>query len=281
MILCNPPLPLPWYRSPWAIGAGVVLGGLALGGAVGALVRARRRSALPPADCSLVSGDGGSIGGIRYLERIRGGAHPDEPLPMVVVFHSRGANPEGFAGMLGGIGRARLILPEGDYGSGHSRSWFELPIREAVEGDPGPVTEQWRVTAERIRNFIGQMIQCRPTVGLPLVTGSSQGGEMTLLVASTSPDLVAGGVAVSGWLLPAFWTADMAPVSMLHGTGDQTVPYAWAADYAAQMQGKGAPISFTGFPSEGHAITKAMSNAWIGSVRAMVAEVAGASSAAA
>ena len=271
------PYPIPWYRSPWALGAGALLGGLAVGGLVAGVARLRRRAAaLPPADCSQVGQSEGYIAGIRYLERIRGNAGPEEPLPMVIVFHSRGASPEGFAGMLGGIGRARLILPEGDYQSGGARAWFSLPIRDAVHGDPGPVTAQWRDTADRIHNFIGQAIQCRPTIGRPVVTGSSQGAEMSLLLASTAPDLIASAVAVNGWLLPAFWTPNMSPTTMYNGTGDEVVPFTWAQDYASQMQAQGAPLSFVPFPSEGHAVTKAMSSAWINAVEAAVADAAAA-----
>ncbi len=267
--------PQPWYRSPWAMGAGVVIGGIAAGALLAGGVRLAQRLGRARADCTEVGSGGGVINGIRYLERIRGGADPNAALPMVLVFHSKGARPEGFAAGFGGIGPARLILPEGPYATqGGGRKWWVEGIKSAVrEGNMAEATAQWQHASDQIANFVDQITQCRPTLGKPIITGSSQGGEMTLLVASTEPRRVYKGVAVASYLLEPFWTSRMAPVDMLHGTGDRTVPFSWAKQYAEHMMARGAPLTFTAFSSPGHGVTSQMSRAWIGRLRELVDEV--------
>lgn len=264
-------------RADLLTGTAVALGGVALGFGLGAAVH---RFIIEPlrVDCSLVGAGGGEVAGVPYLERMRGGAHPDEAVPMVVLFHSLGASPEGHSRMLANIGRARLILPEGAYrASGAGRKWWELGVKAGVNQDPEGARQQWQGAADRAAEFVRQIARCRPTVGDPVLTGSSQGGEMTLLLASEHPRLVQSGVAVSSYLLEPFWNAHgMAPVRMIHGRGDRTVPYAWAKDYAQQMVNQGAPVTWKDYASPGHAVTKEMSNDWIASVRGEVARAAGA-----
>lgn len=252
---------MSWLRSPWvwapagaaaAAGAGVWL--------------ARRRHI---ADCGQVGPTGGTVAGVRYLERIRGKADPDAALPLVVLFHSRGATPEGHAAMLGGIGPARLILPQGPYPTGSGFGWWRKGIKDAAK-DVDAAAPEWERTASQVIAFVDAIVQCRPTLGRPILTGSSQGGELTLLLSSTEPRAFSGGVAVSGYLLPPFWTPRMAPTAMINGTGDTVVPFSWAKDYAQAMIGQGAPLSFTPMPSTGHAVTGDMAKAWIGTVSALV-----------
>ncbi len=260
-------------RSELIVAGAVATGGVALGFALGALVHRLRLPPLIPADCSLVAEQSGTVAGVPYLERMRGGAQPDEAVPMVVVFHSRAASPSGHARMLEGIGRARMILPEGvfHHGDGKGRLWWELGVKAAVrDGNMAGAKAQWEEASERMAEFLRQIVRCRPTVGAPVLTGSSQGGEMTLLMASTHPELTSSGVAVSSYLLEPFWTDKMAPVRMIHGTGDKTVPYAWAKDYYEKVEAEGAPISFESYPSSGHSVTQEMARDWIASVKGQV-----------
>lgn len=255
------------------ITAGVVtMGGIVAGFSLAAVAHRLWLPALIPADCSAVGEKSGVVAGVPYLERMRGHASPDESVPMVVLFHSKGASPSGHSGMLSGIGPARLILPEGAYEGSGGRVWWQRGIKDAMDpAQRDAATAQWEGAAERMAEFLRQIVQCRPTVGKPVITGSSQGGEMTLLMASTHPELVSAGVAVSSYLLPDLWTKRMAPVHMIHGTGDKTVPYDWAREYFETMQARGAPLSFESYSSPGHSVTSPMSDDWITAVRELVA----------
>lgn len=252
----------------WALPTAIGVGGVAVTAAAAWGVS----RLLDRGQCPTPGATEGVVAGIRYLERIRGGADPTDPLPMVVLFHSKGATPEGFAGMLGGIGPARLIVPQGLYRSGSGYKWWTEGVVAATKPQNyAEAVGQWQATADAIDRFMRVITRCRPTVGDPIVTGSSQGGELALLMASESPRRVRGAVAVSSYLLEPFWNDGMAPTIMIHGTGDTTVPYGWASAYAEALAHDGAALRFESFPSSGHAVTKDMGSAWIAAVRDFVA----------
>jgi len=270
--------PLPWWQSPVVQGGAIAVGALALGGVLGRLSYRAKHGPAIFADCNEAGLSGGTVGGVTYLEAMRGGATPDEDVPMVIAFHSLCSSPSGILNMFKSIGRARLIIPAGAYGCSNEkhRKWWKLGITKAMKGEELPgATVEWREEAQRMGNFISQIQRCRPTLGRPIVTGSSMGGEMTLLMASTHPRLLDSGVAVSGYVIPPFWNQRMAPVAMIHGDGDRTVPYDWAKDYAAHMESLGAPISFSSYSSDGHGVTKEMGKAWGTAIRGQVAKLNG------
>lgn len=260
------------------INAGILVGGTALfvGGVLaftGGLDLRRwgteggAQPPLGPPDCNQVGPNGGTVAGLRYIERIRGNANPDDELPMVILFHSLGATPEGFAGALSTIGPARLILPAGPHGD-TARKWFTKPIRSGAK-DMDALVADWNRTAVQTRRFIEDITRCRPTLGKPVVTGSSQGGEMSYLIASKYPWLVRGAVAVLGWAPKPLWNPGMAPTIGLHGTKDKTVPYPWAKAYADAMIEAGAPFEWHEYDS-GHAVSKPMAKKWRSSVKKMI-----------
>jgi phospholipase/carboxylesterase len=260
-------VPNPWWKSPWAVVPAALAGGTAVGVGIVQLVSGRAR-------CVSATSTGGVIEGVRYLERIRGDAESEDELPMVLVLHSLGGRPEGYAGGMGGIGRARLILPEGEYVSGTGKSWFGKGLHQVVDGgNTDADVNVWRDAGDRLARFIDAITRCRPTVGKPIATGSSQGAEAALVLANDHRHKIHGAVAVNGDMPEPLWRSRMAPTVMINGIGDKTVPFAWAQEHAMTAINDGAPLSFTPFPSTGHDVTAAMGKAWIASVRAMVSEV--------
>jgi len=260
----NPPR--PWWRTQWLVVPAVVAAGLALG--VGVVAAASRRS------CPALVSEGGTIEGVRYLERMRGGASSTDAVPMVILLHSLTGSPEGYASGMNGIGPARLILPEGGYEVGSGSSWFPRGIKTTVQDGNDPAEmEAWRVAGERMARFVDTISHCRPTVGKPVVTGSSQGGEMALLLANEYRRMVAGSVVVNADLPEPLWTRRMAQTIWLHGTGDTTVPYELAKAHADDALDRGQPVTFESFQSPGHELTGALQSAWIAAVRDMVEQV--------
>lgn len=259
-------------RCESLVAAAAVLGG----GMLGASLVLRLMPSRP--DCRhSVPGIGGVVAGVRYLEEMRGGATPGDTVPMVIVLHALGARPEGYVGMFQGVGRARIIVPEGALGSETARKWWSTPVRAAVldpEKSAAAVSE-WKTAAERMEQFVRAIVECRPTQGRPIITGSSQGAEMALLLASLHPRLFTGAVATAGYLLPPFWSKRMAPTRMIHGTGDRTVPFAWADQYVRSMKAEGADLELVAHatdPSQdsGHYVTRAMAREWSAMVASLV-----------
>ncbi len=239
---------------PWAVGGAAAVG-------VTAATYGLARAALRP-DCSGATDDGGEVEGVRYLERMRGDAGSGERVPMVVVLHAKDGTPAGYAGGMGGIGRARLILPEGGYATSGFR-WFSTGLLATLEDGFSPAElREWKEAGDRLARFVKAIARCRPTSGDPIVTGASQGGEMALVMAAQHRRDIAGVVVVNGDMPEALWHRRMAPTVMIHGTGDTTVPFAIAQEHAQQAADAGAPIRFDSFSSPGHEITNAMGKAW-------------------
>ncbi len=256
----NPPR--AWV--PWAVGGAAVVG-------VTAATYGIARAALRP-DCSSAGDEGGEIEGVRYLERMRGDAAPGERVPMVVVLHAKDGTPEGYASGMSGIGRARLILPEGGYPTSGFR-WFPEGLLATLDGGFSPTElRTWKEAGDRLARFVKAIARCRPTAGSPIVTGSSQGGEMALVMAAQHRGEIAGTVVVNGDMPAALWHRRMAPTIMIHGTGDTTVPFASAQEHALRVIDEGAPIRFEDFASPGHEITSAMGKAWREAVGEFVAQ---------
>lgn len=257
-------------RSPWVLVPGVVVGSIALG--LGAVTLAS--GAGLSVDCSGAGTTGGVIAGVRYLERMRGDAASTDSVPMVVLFHALGGSPEGYAAGMSGIGPARLILPEGGIVGGGGHMWFPEGIKGTLSDGFDPTEHAaWRAAGDRMARFLDTISRCRPTRGRPIVTGSSQGGEITLLLASAHRGSVSSAVALNSTLPEAFWNPRMAPTALLSGTGDTTVPYAWQQAYAEDMRRRGAPLTFQSYPSPGHDLTGAQTKAWRETVASLVAKL--------
>lgn len=222
-----------------------------------------------PRECDAITEEGGTLRGVRYLERMRN-AQPEDTVPMVVLFHSRGATPEGHKGMLQGLGPSRLIIPEGALASGYGkgRLWWERGVRSAMEDDPAAAAAQWRAAAARMHIFLRTLVRCRPTLGKPILTGSSMGGQMAYLMGTRYADHAYAAVSVNGYLLPDLWSPHMVPTLALHGVDDRTVPYAWDAEYVAAMQAQGSPITLEPFDA-GHNVTSQMARTWIDAVASL------------
>lgn len=215
----------------------------------------------PPVDCSLVGARDGELAGFRYLERVTPGADPEQPLPMIVLFHSRGSRPENHAGMLyKSLGfPVRVLLPEGPNVLGSHRSWTSRASRTP---DQDAWADELEDLGEDMARFIHEATACRPTVGRPIVTGSSEGGHVAYLMATLYPDMVAGAVAVAGYLPEDLWDASMAPTVGLHGEKDTAVPYGRTEHYWKTMEAEGAPVSYRSFPDIGHSVPSSVGRAW-------------------
>jgi len=228
-----------------------------------------------PSECEGLTDRGGVLRGVRYLEQMRGGADPGDAVPMIVLFHSKGATAEGHVNMLKRSGPARLIVPEGALAtrSGSGRLWWELGIKAAMEEDPAAAAAQWRAAAARIHRFLTALVRCRPTVGKPILTGSSMGGEMAYLMGTRYMDYAYASVSVNGYLIPDLWSPHMVPTLSLHGIEDRVVPYEWDKQYVEAMQARGAPIRLESFDA-GHGLTAAMARAWGDAIASLVASAA-------
>lgn len=211
--------------------------------------------AIPPPAQGIIRGE---IAGMRYLEHMTGGARPDERVPVIVALHPMGGDPEDFLPILRRYRRrGRLILPYG-HPSGGLYVWYD-----SVDADiaASVVTRE----ADRIATALDALLSARPTLGKPLVTGFSQGGIMTFVLAVTHPEALAAAFPISGLLPPSLYPsaalvsrsrpATLPPITAFHGASDLAVPTRSARASIAELRGAGYAAELREYAGVEHDMT--------------------------
>lgn len=246
--------------------------GCFLGIAIGACAREPRASApeARPSAASVGAGftppgeDGyGRAGEIVYLEQIIGDAKPSDTLPMLVLIHGRGDEPAHDWLPVTPSTPVRVIMPRAplDFGTGYS--WF--PNRALTATGPGGA-ELARALSERadqIAAAVAILKRERPTRGLPIAGGFSQGGMLSFALAVRHPHAFRAILPIAG-LLPESMFMSAAPaaplpdVLALHGDGDTLVPIDGARNAVRHLDQVGYDVEFLEYPGVPHTITPSM-----------------------
>ena len=212
------------------------------------------------ADCGDVGADGGVVAGIRYREFRSEGVGPNDRVPMLIRYHGLGStssslNSAGKAWAKLVHGPVRVIVPESPRVTSPNSyfTWWKLRARTSKQDE---LAAQMSVAAAEMDQFLCQIVECRPTEGLPVVTGGSQGGSMSYLVATTSPSRIRGAVSASGWLPKSLWSKSIAPILATHGKQDTTVPFDSTWDYWEYL-GTDTPFEAVAY-NAGHSLSSAM-----------------------
>lgn len=198
----------------------------------------------------------GTGGGLTYLEI----APPDaqEPLPLVVTMHGRGASAEDLAPLAGELpGSYRFIFPNAphrlDLGGGwEGFAWYNLDAAER------------EIPASRalIEGLLGDL-WARHGVGpaRTVLLGFSQGAVMTLDVGLRAAVRFAGLVAMSGYLPDVDNLAALLPrareqrVLVVHGTEDPVLPIERGRQIRLGLEAAGLQPRYHEF-AMGHEVTR-------------------------
>jgi len=183
---------------------------------------------------------------------------PDAKLPMLVAIHGLGDSPENFQDLVIDLPvAARVILPRGLDPVESGYSWFPVRARSA---DVAGLSKGIAAAGDRLAALIIVLQQTRPTVGLPVVTGFSQGGMLTFELAVHHPELVGGAIPVGGWLPPPLWPSalpahrPLPKIVALHGEVDTAVKLLPTQEAVEHLETLGWPVSLRRYPEVGHAI---------------------------
>jgi phospholipase/carboxylesterase len=204
----------------------------------------------------------GRIAGFDYLEAIRGGARADERLPMVVLIHGLGDEPRAdWLDLVPEDVRARVIMPRGPLSYHRGYSWFPFEIGEhrsdGLAKTLGPRAQQLSAALQKLQAR-------RPTRGLPIVAGFSQGGMLSFAMAARYPERFAFALPISGGLPDALWPtrapagAARLPIRALHGARDTIVPIEPARELTKRLRSLGYDATLREFPELGHSIDPAL-----------------------
>ncbi|MBR56429.1 MAG: hypothetical protein CMH54_00055 [Myxococcales bacterium] len=187
---------------------------------------------------------------LQYAEVVLGGANPNTPLPMIVAVHGMGSHPDAFAGLFRELDLpARLILPQAPNPKGRGFSWFSRKSS----------AKTLRTVTRRLADLLTHLVTTRPTVGKPIVTGFSQGGMLSFMMALYHPDQIILAVPIGGYLPGRLRTPTKGatvPVIALHGEKDTVISLAAARDSVNYLKAQGYSAQLVGFPGVAHRIPK-------------------------
>lgn len=201
--------------------------------------------------------------GLHYVERVIGSDDPDAALPMVVAIHGLGDRPEAFSHLLDTVTQpARVILPRGLDAYEGGWAWFDTRARDP---DVDKLGRGITKAADAIATGIAAIAAKRPTKGLPIVTGFSQGGMLSFALAVHHPEVVSVAMPVGGWLPPPLWPteapkadATYPPIVALHGTADAAVRYEPTKTATDALTELGYDVTLRTYDAVPHAIVPPM-----------------------
>jgi len=191
-----------------------------------------------------------------WLEQVVGAPDEGQPLPMVVMVHGLGDQPQSMLGLMAALpGPARVVAPRAPDRWNDGWSWF--PTR--ASGDEVALSAQMAKVADRFVVDLEAVQQARPTIGKPILSGFSQGGMLSFTVAVHHPDAVSLAVPVAGWLPEPLWPeggppAGAAPIHALHGLDDSVLPFERTSEGVGALRAKGWDVSMQAFPAVAHRV---------------------------
>lgn len=214
--------------------------------------------------------------GLRFVEHLTAGAGTGDTLPMVVALHSYTGDDVTAAIDYANLDiPVRVIVPVAPYEAVSGYSWYRdghyrAPLRAQVA--------EAQVAASMLAALIRDLQSTRPTRGKPIVTGYSQGGDLSYLLAVEYPDLVGGTIPMGGRLLSggrspsrsAAGPDGLPAIHIFHGALDSVVSAESARKAAAYLSGLGFPVQLSEFPDTGHEYPPAMKRAYADVVARLV-----------
>ncbi len=212
---------------------------------------------------SAISAEGGKgkAAGLHYLELIKGNARASDRLPMLVLIHGMGDEPQ--SDWVDGFSvPARIILPQAPKPYGFGYSWFTY---RTADGRHEKLAYEIRKATIQLAQAVVELSRKRPTIGKPIVSGFSQGGMLSYALALHHPELVSHAYPISGFLPEPLWPKvrpstqhDFPPIVSMHGTSDTVVPFAPDKRLIDHLRRFGFQAQLLVYDGIGHAITPQM-----------------------
>jgi predicted esterase len=205
----------------------------------------------------------GVLEGFRYCEITNGEETGNNNLPLVVLFHYSSSTPEELLTYFDSLTvPVRLILPRGNHRKRGGYSYY-IPDHYAKDS----VTQKLSVkqTADSVAAFIkaiGKKYKTRP-----VVSGISQGGDLSLLLAFYYPQLIKASFPIAGFVHRQAFDdfkkapAKSVPVFIFQGEDDPIVSLKYTQREVAVLS-KVFRISLFTYPKTGHDVSPEMKKAY-------------------
>ncbi|MGH9945272.1 MAG: alpha/beta hydrolase [Pyrinomonadaceae bacterium] len=201
---------------------------------------------------------------LTYRSRPAQQAGPDAAAattPLLLLLHGIGSNEDDLYGLAPYLDpRFQVASARAPYTLGPmAYGWFNIEYTaQGLVADLAQVAQSY----QRLLTFIGELADKHGAAqsGVYLL-GFSQGAMMSLYVALTRPELVAGVAALSGRLpapalehLAAHEALTGLPVLVTHGTQDPVIPVAHAREARAELERLPVDLTYREYPM-GHEVS--------------------------
>ncbi len=177
--------------------------------------------------------------------------------PTILALHGRGSNEEDLIGLAAYLPDDLLwISPRGKFSLGpDAYEWFQI----TQIGKPDPIRLENALST--VDHFIDEILQNYPVDPDKLyLLGFSQGSVVSLSLALTKPQRVAGVIVQSGYL-PSESGLQIdevgvrnKPFLLTHGTQDRLLPVEWARRSRNTLHALGVDLEYYEF-NMGHQVT--------------------------
>ncbi|MCP4804278.1 MAG: alpha/beta fold hydrolase [Proteobacteria bacterium] len=163
---------------------------------------------------------------------------------LLVGLHGRGDKPSSFQRLVEDRTDHRVLIPQAPTAHGDGWSWFDAREAEGV-----------RASTE----LLAELIDHHDGDDRVVVFGFSQGGYLSLALATEHPELVDKVVAIGGDLPREMWPSKApsnAPeIIVLHGEDDTVIPIGPTRSTVEHLTRNGWNVTFEAYPGLGHSIS--------------------------
>ena len=182
----------------------------------------------------------------------------DDAVATVVALHHAGSAAAQLGDvlkpLLDGLPAIQLVLPQAERPRGNGFTWFHADYYS------NPLVQA--ETLARVADGLAERLKAHAPF---VVTGVSQGGDLSLALALRHPDLVVAALPMLGILpdelLPVD-TTGLLPLYLFHGEADPQVPIARARRTAQALAEQGAAVTLHTYPGVHHALSEELKLDW-------------------
>ncbi len=204
----------------------------------------------------------GQLEGLSYSETVTAGADEGSELPMVIALHYMTGSPATSIRDYGGVDvPVRLLSLQGPHEIEGGYSWFPDGY---YERDPASQLEVTVSISDRIARFIRAATQAYPTQGKPILTGYSQGADLTHMIALRESGLIRAGIPMGGRFPDAWLDAAPADVelplnmTLFHGAVDEAVDVSESLAAATYYTANDVSVVLHTYAEVGHSYPERM-----------------------
>jgi predicted esterase len=199
--------------------------------------------------------------GFSYCETVRGEKVSGKKLPLVILFHYSSSTPEELLTYFDSLTTpVRIILPRGNH---RKRSGYSYFAPDHYTKDSVTQALAVRRTADSIAVFVKAVGEKYKT--LPVVSGISQGGDLSLLLALYYPELIKASFPIAGFVHRQVFVdfqktpGKSVPVFIFQGEDDPIVSLKYIQKEVAVLS-KSLKVSLFTYPKTGHDVSPEMKN---------------------